>query len=129
MDTYGDQMTWRRAAAAVCFIAIVLLAPHGAGQLARSAEQRQHVVDERTHVFHPVVSPDALALNASGQVIRSSGAMSASAAQQINALVADKAARTPAQRKISSKLIYTARMLQGLPAAPGVASLETGVER
>src|SRR5262249_50906075 len=58
----------------------------------------------------------------------SSGPMSIAAAQQINLLLADKAARTPAQRKLSSKLIYTARMLRGLPAAPGVPSLETGVE-
>src|SRR5882724_6420670 len=36
--------------------------------------------------------------------------------------------RTAAQKKISSKLIYTARMLQGLPAAPDVPSLETGVD-
>lgn len=46
--------------------------------------------------------------------------ISAQAQTQIEALVADKLARTPAQRKIHSKLIYAARRAAGRPAAPGV---------
>ena len=82
-----------------------------------------------THRFRPSVSPRQLAekvvipafdANQSG--------VSSTAIQQINALVLDKLNRTPAQRKISSQLIYTARMLQNQPAAEGVPYLETGVE-
>jgi hypothetical protein len=51
-----------------------------------------------------------------------------SAYQQINALLLDKKQRTPAQKKISSRVLYTARMLQGLPAAIGVQYLRTGLE-
>jgi hypothetical protein len=48
--------------------------------------------------------------------------------EQINALEEDKQSRTPVQRKISSRLIYTARMLQGQAAAPGVPVLFTNLE-
>jgi hypothetical protein len=85
-------------------------------------------VDAKTRKFRPVISPDLIALDASGTVVKSEAAIGESAARQINALLRDKQARTPAQKKISSKLIYTARMLQGLPAAPDVLSLETGVD-
>ena len=40
--------------------------------------------------------------------------------QQINALLADKAARTPAQQKLSSDLLYAIRMARGEAAAPGI---------
>jgi subtilase family protein len=48
--------------------------------------------------------------------------------QQMNALLQEKKSRTPAQAKISSQVLYTARMLQGQPVAPGVAELQTGLE-
>jgi Subtilase family len=85
-------------------------------------------VDVRTHMFRPAISPDLSAAAAPVGTTKGTAAMSAAAAGQMNALLQDKQARTAAQRKISSKLIYTTRMLQGLPAAPGVSSLETGVE-
>ncbi len=47
---------------------------------------------------------------------------------QINALRAEKAARTPAQRKMASALIHEDRMRRGLSIAPGVQSLATGVD-
>jgi hypothetical protein len=50
------------------------------------------------------------------------------AAEQAQALQQDKAARTPAQRKIDSNLIYTTRMLAGKPVANGVPYLYTGVD-
>ena len=49
------------------------------------------------------------------------------AAAQIDALLRDKNARTPAQKKISSELIYSARMAAGKEALPGIAHLDTGV--
>ena len=85
-------------------------------------------MDVTTHKFRPVISPDLITLDASGAERKSAAAISPSAAQQMNSLFIDKQARTAAQKKISSRLIYTARMLQGLPAAPGVPSLETGVD-
>jgi hypothetical protein len=55
-------------------------------------------------------------------------AISPAALQQISALLQDKKARTPAQAKISSRVLYTARMLEGLPAAVGVPYLQTDLE-
>ncbi|HTO86249.1 MAG TPA: S8 family serine peptidase [Thermoanaerobaculia bacterium] len=47
--------------------------------------------------------------------------------QQIQALLAEKETRTPAQRKIDSNLLYAYRQSRGLDAAPGVRALATGV--
>lgn len=46
---------------------------------------------------------------------------------QIAALDQEKAARTPAQRKVSSQLLHALRQSRGEPAAPGVGPLRTGV--
>jgi hypothetical protein len=48
--------------------------------------------------------------------------------QQLESLRAEKAARSPAQRKISSRLLYARRMRRGLAIAPGVSRLRSGVE-
>src|SRR6266436_5809672 len=85
-------------------------------------------VDVRTHKFRQRISPDLAAVDASGAAVKSATAIGPSAARQVASLLQDKQSRTAAQKKISSKLIYTARMLQGLPAAPDVPSLETGVD-
>jgi hypothetical protein len=50
------------------------------------------------------------------------------AVAQIEALLADKAARSPVQRRVGSQLLYEARMRRGEPAAPGVPILRTTVE-
>ncbi len=47
--------------------------------------------------------------------------------RQIEALLAEKEARTPAERKLDSRLLYARRMARGLPPAPGVGNLRTGV--
>ena len=52
---------------------------------------------------------------------------SVAAAQQIQSIDADKQSWTPAQRKMTSDLIFAARMAAGKPAAPGVATLDTGI--
>ena len=49
-------------------------------------------------------------------------------ARQIGALLAEKAARSPAQQKLGSGLIYEARMRRGVPVAVGIARLHTGIE-
>lgn len=46
---------------------------------------------------------------------------------QIQALIAEKEARTPAQKRIDSQLLYAARKASARPIANGVATLETDV--
>jgi hypothetical protein len=69
-------------------------------------------------------------------LLLSNGAQSASAQtvpitplvrQQIGALLAEKAARTPAQRKISSRLLFASRMRRGLSPVPGIPTLRTSI--
>jgi len=48
--------------------------------------------------------------------------------RMIGSLLDEKAARTPAQRKLDSRLVYEARMRRGLQVAADIASLHTGVE-
>jgi len=85
--------------------------------------------DLETHRFQPPVAPERMAPQAL-QALRSAATagMSAFAAQQIADLQGEKAARTPAQAKIDSRHLFTARMLLNRPAAPGVPYLRTEVE-
>jgi hypothetical protein len=53
--------------------------------------------------------------------------ISANVRQQISALMAEKAARTPAQRKMDSNLIYAAKMARGEQVAAGLDRLEVDV--
>jgi hypothetical protein len=83
----------------------------------------------KLHKFHPKVAPQMAAKFASAQDLRpSENGMSAFAARQISALNKEKESRTPAQKKIDSNVLYTARMLGGQPAAPSVNSLNTGID-
>ena len=43
---------------------------------------------------------------------------------QINAILAEKATRTPTQQKIDSRLLYAARMVRGVEVAPGIARIQ-----
>jgi len=54
--------------------------------------------------------------------------ISLQAQQQIQALLAEKRARTWAQRKISSQLLYTRRMRRGQAIANGIQELRTRVQ-
>lgn len=65
----------------------------------------------------------ATATPAAAQTATSTGALSAAVVQQINAIEADKAARTPAQRKLDSQLIFAAREARGQAAIAGVSSV------
>ena len=47
---------------------------------------------------------------------------------QIRALEAEKASRSPSQRRVSSRLLHAATLRRGLAIAPGVPSLRTEVE-
>ncbi len=49
--------------------------------------------------------------------------LSAKASQQIRSLLAEKAARTPSERKMGSRLLYELRRHRGKSFAPGLASL------
>lgn len=55
------------------------------------------------------------------------GKLSETAMRQVEALTAEKDARTPAQQKIDSQLLYAARMQRGEEIAKGVARLEVSV--
>ena len=54
--------------------------------------------------------------------------ISSNALQQIQALMDEKASRTPVQRKISSQLIYALKMKHGMSIANGIQTLRTGVK-
>ena len=78
----------------------------------------------KTHRFQPA-TPRPVAQAG----VQSGGKeLSAAAVEQISALERDKQSRTAAQKKISSRLLYTARMLQGQAAAAGIPVLYTGLE-
>ncbi|MCA1614019.1 MAG: S8 family serine peptidase, partial [Acidobacteria bacterium] len=68
--------------------------------------------------------PAAAAQSASAA---SDAAVSPQAAQQMQALAAEKMSRTPAQKKIDSQLLYAAKMRRGEPIAAGVQSLAVNV--
>src|SRR5258708_26909940 len=124
-------MPARRAAELMLvFLCFSLGAPKARAQIARRPDDsaNRRGVDVTTHKFRPAVSPDLIILDASGMPLQGDAAIGPVAAQQIAALLRDKETRTAPQKKISSQLIYTTRMLQGLPAAPDVPSLETGVD-
>jgi len=54
--------------------------------------------------------------------------ISQQARQQIKALLAEKASRTPIQQKISAHLLHAHKMRKGQDIAPGISSLRTGVK-
>src|SRR5512143_2615282 len=54
--------------------------------------------------------------------------LSVSAQQQIAALLAEKQLRTPAQQKLDSNLLYTAKMNRSEAIAEGIATLDTGLD-
>lgn len=91
--------------------------------LSAQVAKRDSGTDLNTHKFQPqgMTIP---APNTSGKPVT----IGPGALQQINALELDKKQRTPAQAKISSRVLYTSRMLEGLPAAIGVPYLQTGLE-
>jgi hypothetical protein len=75
---------------------------------------------------HAQQQPDA----SSGPVIvneQDAGPISEHAQQQIQALMAEKAARTPAQQKMSSRLIYSIKMASGQQIANGVSTLSVNI--
>jgi len=73
----------------------------------------------------PILPPAALVVpvEASAQA-----RLKPKALRQIRALLAEKAERTTAERKVSSRLLHTARMRRGREIAAGIHQLRTGVE-
>lgn len=114
-------MRWCRfpAPAALALLLIVALSASLSAQNAK----RSTATDINTHKFQ------AQGMAVPGNVAPADATtISPSALQQMNALLLDKKQRTPAQAKISSRVIYTTRMMLGLPAAIGVPYLQTGLE-
>ena len=54
--------------------------------------------------------------------------LSDSVLEQIQTLVAEKTARTPAQQKIDSQLLYAEKIARGQPVAPGIPQLRSSVK-
>ena len=55
-------------------------------------------------------------------------AIPAALGAQLEALTAAKRARTPAQHKVASRLLFAERRARGLPEAAGLASVRSGIE-
>lgn len=62
-----------------------------------------------------------------GSVFAAEPRIADTAIAQIQALSAEKDARSSAERKIDSRLLHTARMASGRAIAPGVPTLDTGI--
>ena len=89
--------------------------------------QDTQTTDLQFHKFHPKVASKQPASATSQQAAMATG-VSQMAAQQMRALQVEKALRTYAQQKIDSNILFTIRMLSGQQAAPGIPSLDTGVD-
>ncbi len=70
-----------------------------------------------------LVTAIALAALAAPAAAQTTDALPEAAAQQVRELLADKQQRTPAQQKISSHLLYGAKVKLGLPITENVKSL------
>lgn len=70
------------------------------------------------------ISVSSKIINANAQ----SSQISNKALEHIKNLASEKASRTKSQRKISSRLLYAAKMRKGISIASGVHDLRTGVE-
>jgi hypothetical protein len=79
--------------------------------------------DVKFHKFQPPVQPEAAVTVGATQA-----QFDALTTQQISALELEKASRTPTQQKIDSNVLYTIRMMAGKAPAPGIVSLNTGVD-
>jgi uncharacterized repeat protein (TIGR01451 family) len=80
------------------------------------------------HKFVPATLPENNAAARAALQATTNDEKNAAAIQQIQLLMQEKAARTPAQQKIDSNVLYTIRMMRGQEAAPEVTSLYTGVD-
>ncbi len=70
-----------------------------------------------------------LTARAAQQLQQIDDGISAEAIAQINALLAEKASRTPVQEKIDSLLIYAQKMAKGQAIASGVSTLEVALPK
>src|SRR5579864_8027806 len=111
-------------ATTLLFFCVLLASVSVSGQTTKES-----ATDLQFHTFQPKASPELAAQAATKQNSGPSvNGISWFAAQQMSALQREKIARTPAQQKIDSNVLYTMRMLAGQPAAPGVDYLYTGVD-
>ncbi|HVO79466.1 MAG TPA: S8 family serine peptidase, partial [Terriglobales bacterium] len=110
----------RVTASALTLALFITLSASVSAQVTKRASN----TDINTHQFQP----QGMSIPAPSTSSAKPTTINPSALQQMNALLLDKKQRTPAQAKISSRVLYTSRMLQGLPAAIGVQYLRTGLE-
>src|SRR5215813_8263306 len=75
-------------------------------------------------VFVAIFAPGSRRLAAQQPAAQLAAGMSPEALAQIDALIAEKDARTPVQQKIDSQLLYEQRMESGEPLVGGLWAVE-----
>ena len=118
--------TGRVRSIAVILTAILLFVVMSAPLLAQDAKSSN--TDLKFHKFVPVTAPENNASARAALQATAADEKNAATMQQMQLLLQEKAARTPAQQKIDSNILYTIRMMRGQEAAPGVTALYTGVD-
>ncbi|HEY2461439.1 MAG TPA: S8 family serine peptidase [Candidatus Acidoferrum sp.] len=115
---------WRQCVA-VATLLLLMAATSASVFGAQKVQDTPPTTDIHFHKFVPKIAPGQ---NAAAQTMSQAGNTDQAVAQQILALQQEKASRTAAQQKIDSNVLYTIRMLRGEAPAPGVASLDTGID-
>jgi Subtilase family len=105
------------------FVALLLMSASATLQSQIPQGTKDNGTDLKFHKFQSPVQPEAAVIVGATQA--QSDALTT---QQITAIEQEKSSRTAAQQKIDSNVLYTARMLAGKAAAPGIAAMDTGVD-
>src|SRR6202451_4259625 len=109
-----------------CVSLILFAAAASAPVLAQDAPPTN--TDLKFHKFVPPTPPENNASASAARQATTPDAVNSATVQQMQLLLQEKSSRTPAQQKIDSNILYTIRMMNGQPAAPGFQSLYTGVD-
>jgi hypothetical protein len=118
MRNSSPHRTWISVVALTIFILT--------GSASLSAQGVQNTgSDIQFHKFVPIIPPENSAFAAKSS---DPAQVNAAVGQQVQLLMQEKFARTPAQQKIDSNVLYTIRMMRGQQAAPGITSMYTGVD-
>jgi hypothetical protein len=107
---------------------LAVLVTHAAilnAQQTKDTTARDATTDVHYHKFLPAITPGA---SDDSGVTRTQTELDTLVGQQIALFQQEKAARTPAQQKIDSNVLYTIRMMRGQQPVPGIPSLYTGVD-
>ncbi|MFI5098049.1 MAG: S8 family serine peptidase [Candidatus Acidiferrales bacterium] len=124
--TFSSFVRSTRTSASILFMMALMMAANILNaQATNDTTERNAATDIHYHKFQPAVAPDA---GAASGAATSQAERDALVSQQIASFIQEKAARTPAQRKIDSNVLFTIRMMRGQSPVPGIPSLYTGVD-